>query len=126
MGGFEYRIRIGDVGRNHERGRAEFFRLLFDFVERGGIARDQGKIGAGLSEAQRDGAADTRGGAGNDDGCLLQVTRGTEHLFDWVCLESIVSRDLLLCGQRSGTGAVPSIDLTRRSATLAGDTGNRS
>ena len=56
--GFEHRIGIGDVGWNRERCGAEFFRLLLDFIECGGIARNQSEVGAGAGEAQRDGAPD--------------------------------------------------------------------
>jgi len=68
VGSVEYRIGISDIGGNHEHAAAKFFRLLLDVIERRGIARDQGEIGACFRKAQRDGAADARGGAGDDDG----------------------------------------------------------
>jgi len=68
VGSVEYRIGISDIGGNHEHAAAKLFRLLLDVIERRGIARDQGEIGACFRKAQRDGAADARGGAGDDDG----------------------------------------------------------
>ena len=70
VGGLEYGIGIGDICGQHERIAAELFDLLLDLIERGGIARDQAESGAGAGEAQRDGAADAGGGAGDDNGSV--------------------------------------------------------
>ena len=82
VGGLEHRIGIGDIRRNHERAAAKLFRFLLDLLKRRGIARDQGEIGAGFRKAQRDGAADAGGGAGDDDGPVMLIARCLVHDVD--------------------------------------------